>query len=71
MEDLSKYTPTQLLKMVNDTKAKHETLKGEIVEHTNDFDSLVVKINEKLEILSQVEKHYIELIEELNNKNAI
>ena len=71
MEDLNKYTPTQLLKMANDAKAKHDSLKKEIIEHTTDVDSLVIEINKKLEILSEVEKNYIELVDELNNRNAI
>lgn len=71
MEDLSKYTPTELLKMVNDSKARHDFLKKEIIECTTEVDSLVIRINKNLEILTEMEKNYIELIEELNNRDGV
>ena len=61
MEILSKYTPTELLKMINDVK-----LKQEIINHTIEVDTITVKINEKLEELNKLEKNYVALIEEIN-----
>ena len=72
MENLSGYTPTQLLKMINDSTAEHERLKKEIVGHTYEVDELEKKINEKLALLEIQEKNYVAIIEELNNReNAI
>ena len=68
MEDLNIYTPTQLLKMINEMKSNHDQLKQEIINFTYEIDELENKINEKIIILDQFEKNYIELIEELNNR---
>jgi len=71
MEDLSKYTPTELLKIINDNNAKHEVIKQEIINHTVEIDDLEKLINKKIAILDELEKNYITLIEEMNNRNAI
>jgi len=68
MEELSKYTPTELLKMINDAKAKHDTLKQEIIDHTFDLDELSKLINEKIGKLTELEKNYVELIEEMEKR---
>jgi len=68
MEDLTQYTPTQLLKMVNDTNTKHEQLKAEVITHTFEIDGLEVLINNKLKLIAELEKNYIDLIEEMNNR---
>ena len=68
MEDLKKYTPTELLKILNDTKLEHEIIKSKIVEFTNEVDILEEKINLELILLSETEKKYIELIEEINSR---
>ena len=54
MENLSKHTPTVLLKMINDIKITHDKLKQEIIEETtackdSENQSLRVK-QEKREI---------------------
>jgi len=71
MENLSEYTPTQLLKMINDLKLKHDTLKQEIISHTFEVDELEKTINQKLAILTESEKNYVALIEEMEKRNAI
>lgn len=68
MEDLSKYTPTELLKLINDTNKSHEELKAEIVNHTMEIDRIEKLINEKIVKLMEFEKNYIDLIEEMNNR---
>lgn len=68
MEDFSKYTPIELNKMINDAKLKHDALKQEIINHTYEVDELEKKINKKLEILSELEKNYTGLIEELSKR---
>ena len=71
MENLSKYTPTELLKLVNDTKSEHDALKTEIIDLTMVVEEKTILINKKLENLDVLEKKYITLIEELNNRNVI
>jgi septal ring factor EnvC (AmiA/AmiB activator) len=68
MENLSGYTPIELLKMSNDITEKHNALKQEIINHTIEVDELEKKINEKLAILDQLEKNYVAIMEELNNR---
>jgi len=68
MEDLDKYTPIELNKMINDVKLKYDTLKQEIIDHTFEIDELDKKINEKLVIVTELEKNYIELVEEITSR---
>jgi hypothetical protein len=68
MENLSGYTETQLLKMINDSKVNHENLKKEIINYTFQVDELEMTINNKINELSEIEKNYVVLIEELNNR---
>ena len=68
MEDLSKYSPTELLKIINDTKAKHERLKLEIIERLAEIDEIEVDVNKKILELTEEEKFYVELIDELNKR---
>jgi len=72
MGDLEKYTPTELLKLINDSNIEHESLKKEIVTLTYNLEEIEEHINEKLMVLDAIEKHYVILIEELNTReNAI
>lgn len=68
MEDLTKHTPTELLKMINDIKLKHDILKQEIIDHTFEAEELEKKINEKIISLTEIEKNYIVLIEEMEKR---
>lgn len=68
MENLSGHTSTELLKMINDNKAKHDILKQEIIDYTYQVDELERIINNKLNELTEIEKNYIILIDELNNR---
>jgi hypothetical protein len=68
MEDLTKYTPTELLKMSNDIVAKHEALKKDIINDSIIIDDMEKKINQKLEQLDKLEKGYVAIVEELNNR---
>ena len=68
MEDLSKYTPTELLKMGNDIKAKHDALKQEIIDHSFELEVLENKINEKIIILDELERNYVALVEEIEKR---
>ena len=68
MESFSKNTPTELLKMINDSKTSHDSLKEEIIQDTKEIDRLTLLINEKLKKLEGLEKLYVTLIEEMNNR---
>ena len=68
MEDLTKYTATELLKMINDINISHNLLKEELINHTFELDEIEKKINSKITILNEIEKNYIDLIEEINNR---
>lgn len=68
MEDLSKYTPTELLKIINDTKVEHEKVKGEIVGETHEVDALEKSINNKIKILTELEAKYVLLLEEMEKR---
>lgn len=68
MENLSGCTLIELNKMINDVKLKHDTLKQEIINHTFEVDELEKKINDKMVILSEFEKNYIELIDEMEKR---
>jgi len=68
MEDLTKYTPTELLKMINDIETGHINLKKEIVEHTYEVDELEKIVNKKIKKLDELEKQYVLLITEINNR---
>ena len=68
MEDLSKYTPIELNKMINDIKIKHDTLKQEIINYTYEAEELEKKINEKIKVLTETENLYVLLIEEMEKR---
>lgn len=65
MENLNKYTATELLKMSNDICEKHEALKKEIIANSYEIEELEKIINEKTRKLEQFEKNYVELIEKI------
>lgn len=68
MNSLSEYTPTELLKKINDSKIKHDELKTKILDYVNDIEFLEKKINDSLIELEEIEKNYVDLIDELNNR---
>jgi uncharacterized coiled-coil DUF342 family protein len=65
MEDYSKYTPIELLKIGNDIKTKHDALKQEIVDYSFQIEELEKLINEKLVLLDELEKNYVVIIEKI------
>ena len=75
MSDLTKHTNTELLKLLNDNKENHDKLKEEIIVDTHEFDKYVInkseEINKKIERLNEFERIYVDLLEELNNRDVI
>jgi hypothetical protein len=68
MKNLSGHTATELLKMSNDIATRHEHLKREVIELTFESDLLEKKINEKLLEIEELEKNYVELMEEMSKR---
>lgn len=68
MENLTKYTPIELLKMANDIKVEHEKLKKEIIDDTYILDELQEKINKKLSILKEIEEKYVAIVDEIDKR---
>jgi hypothetical protein len=66
MEDYSKYTPTQLLKIANDICLKHNELKQEIINNSIQLEELEKLIEHKLKLFEELEKNYVAVVEELN-----
>lgn len=63
MEDLTKLTPTELLKRGNDIKAKHDALKEEIISNSFEIEEFEKKVQEKLILLDELEREYVEIVE--------
>lgn len=68
MENLTNKTPTELLKIANDLKKKHERLKNEISHATFQIEELEIEINEKLTQLEEVEGEYVSVVEEIDKR---
>lgn len=68
---MNELTPTELLLEINKLKATHDSLKLEVVELINIIDDTTKEINIKLDKIRIVEKSYIELIEEMDNRKLI
>jgi len=65
MEDLSKYTKIELQKMGNDIKAHHDKLKEELIADTYEMEEVEKRINDKAQLLEELEKNYVEIVEKL------
>ena len=65
MEDLNKYTKIELQKMGNDIKARHDKLKDELIADTYEMEELEKRINKKVELMQELEKNYVEIVEKL------
>lgn len=68
MKNLSEYTSTELLKISNDIKVSHETLKQELIVDTFSLQELEEKLNKKLVLLEELENNYVLVLEEINKK---
>lgn len=64
----SQYTPTELLKLVNDTNTEHSRIKNDILLLADNLDEIQNQINVKINELNDVENLYKLLAEELNNR---
>jgi len=67
-KELSQYTPTELLKIINDTKIEHEKVKGEIIVDTHRLDDVEKSLHKNIDLLTDLEKKYVLLIEEMEKR---
>lgn len=58
-------TKTQILRLIDNIKVKHDTLKKEIINHTHEIETIEKTINTKIIEIDELEKNYIELVEKL------
>lgn len=75
MKNLTDYSSTELLKLINDIKSNHDILRKELIDYSYEIDELEKMINEKINIanaklneLTELEKNYILLIEEMSKR---
>lgn len=68
MEDLSKYTPTELLKIGNDIKSKVEMVKKSIIDDSYLIDDAQARINHNLVVMDDLLKAYDSIITEINSR---
>lgn len=65
---MSGYTSTELLKMLNDINIKHKIVRQEIIDMTFQVDELENNINNKIIILTELEKNYVLFIDEMSKR---
>jgi hypothetical protein len=68
MKDLDKCTPIELQKMAEGAKNEHELVKKSIVEDTHKIEELEKSINAKLNELTELEKLYVLIVEEIDKR---
>lgn len=66
--DLSKYTPTELLKMSNDIISEHDITKETLINDLRVVDEIQTKINKNLEKLEDLKNLNTIILEELNKR---
>ncbi len=66
--NLSKYTPTELLKMSNDIISEHDITKETLINDLRVVDEIQTKINKNLEKLEDLKNLNTIILEELNKR---
>jgi hypothetical protein len=66
--DLSKYTPTELLKIKNDLIKNHDEIKEIILNKVDKIDDIKNEINENILEMNYIEGLYNKITEELEMK---
>ena len=61
MNDLDKYTPTELLKLGDDVVKQHNQIKDDIITLTKEIDDIEETIKDKLKELEALEKLYLDI----------
>lgn len=68
MKNLKDKTEIELQKLFNDTKESHENIKSEIVNISYEIDELSAVLNGKITELTELEKNYVLLAEEIDKR---
>ena len=61
-------TPTELLKLSTDTKNRHDKIKEDIDILLEMYDKISEEINNKINELEEVEKIYVEIVDEIESR---
>ncbi len=65
---LKEKTPTELLKITNDLKKRHDEIKLEIDRLLGVVDDIGLEIEENIKELTEIEEIFVEIINELENR---
>lgn len=66
--DKSIYTPTELLKIINDLNIEHDIVKKEMLGKLKEIELKEKEFNNLNEKLNNIEKNYLDYLTELNNR---
>jgi hypothetical protein len=68
---LKEKTPTELLKIVNELKKRHDEIKLEIDRLFGVVDDIGLEIEENIKELTEIEEIFVEIINELENREDV
>ena len=68
MNEFEKYTPTELLKLINDLDIEHKKLKEVIITNTDKIIELQDNVNDDLKTLTIIEELYAKISTELTER---
>jgi len=68
MDNLKDYSETQLLKFINDAERDHNEKKQDIRNVLDEYKEVEDRLNNEMDILSDIEKRYVQLMVELNER---
>lgn len=68
MENLKKYSDTELLFHINEAKVEHEKKKNLILNYLDKIKKLEDKINNEVILMTNIENNYVKLMEELTGR---
>ena len=68
MNEFEKYTPTELLKIINDLDAEHKKLKKAIITNADKIIELQDNVNDDLKTLAIIEELYVKISTELTER---
>jgi archaellum component FlaC len=68
MESYNKLSDIELLHQINLVKKSHEIFKKDSIDLTIEIERLEKIVNEKLEELENIEKNYVDLMQEMTSR---
>ena len=70
MKNFENLTPTELLKLINNTKNEYDNIKLKIIQHLKEYDILKKTIDDLTKNLEELEIKYVKLMEVLIKKQS-